>query len=413
MKKYKLGLTLIMLPFFIVLVVLVGAFGGGAASSSAPIMVVATEDEAYGYMYIGTELGVPWDIVLLTDAIDAYAKGRPDVSEYNPILTALEFCIIAEEEYHIIEEDVSGNAGSGEPTQEEEEADEWELVEIRYYTGLDEILEYLEMSREDLSYKDVNELLIKLMEVAEIKSEEDPEIKYVNSMLQNKEYETVLRELIGMDEDNIRDVMDLYMAQYLAALYGFEIPIFEVDLSDIVVGEVTRMDLARVAVSLMNWPYQMGGKSSAIGPPAGPLDCSGYVDWVYIQCFGVGVSTGRVPEGVAVAGTSMQWFASTPIDESELKIGDLAFLRNPETMRAGEINHVGIYIGKSMSGDNLFIHCAGKRYGYEGRDSGRVGISKKRNSNGYNPVTGEYFDPQMPACNFKYFRRPNFGFIGD
>lgn len=416
MKKLKAGLLIGCLPFLLIFVIVVGAFGGGAASSSAPVMVVATEEEAYGYMYVGTELGVPWDIVLLTDAIDAYAKNLPDISEYNPLITALEFCIIMESEYHLEEEPADEvtdqESEQGKATQDGEEQ-KWELYEIRYYTGRAQILEYLGMSSDNLTYGNTNDVLNRMMETAEEKSEENPEVKFVNTMLQNKEYETVLRDFIGMDEDDIQDVMDLYMAQYLAALYGFEIPAFDGDLSDIVIGEVTRMDLARVAVSLMNWPYQMGGKSSEVGPPTGPLDCSGYVDWVYIQCFGVGVSSGKVPEGIAVAGTSMQWFASEPISEDELKIGDLAFFRDPQTMRAKEVNHVGIYIGKNAAGDNLFIHCGGKRYGYDGRDKGRVGISKKRGGNGYNPVTGEYFEPQMPGCNFKYFRRPNFGFLDD
>lgn len=83
--------------FFIIL--LLAAVGGGGEMATAPVTAFATEEEAYAYQYIGAELGVPWDIALLVDGISAYADKKKDLSDYNPMLTSLQFCILQEEEF--------------------------------------------------------------------------------------------------------------------------------------------------------------------------------------------------------------------------------------------------------------------------------------------------------------------------
>lgn len=69
--------------------------------------------------------------------------------------------------------------------------------------------------------------------------------------------------------------------------------------------------------------------------------------------------------------------------------------------------------GATYNGAKYFIHCAGRAYGTEDLPNGRVGISRLRGSNDYNPVTGGHFSPAMKGCNFRYFRRPNFAFRED
>ena len=112
--------------------------------------------------------------------------------------------------------------------------------------------------------------------------------------------------------------------------------------------------------------YFWGGKSFMLGPdpdwgkerkvtsegnsttgtvrPFG-LDCSGLVTWAYIQA---GYSLNEIGNG-----TWNQWFASEPIEESELRPGDLGFQRE---YPGSSGNHVGIFLGY-IKGKPYFIHC--------------------------------------------------------
>ena len=91
-----------------------------------------------------------------------------------------------------------------------------------------------------------------------------------------------------------------------------------------------------------------GSSSSGSYRPYG-LDCSGFVDRSFKTA-----GFGNVMEG----GTGSQWGKSSPISRSELQIGDLGFKQAPSS---SGINHVGIYVGKNSSGQELFIHCASGR----------------------------------------------------
>lgn len=450
-KLFLLSLTGFFVFFLLIGVLFTGIAGGGesgAAGAAAPVQAFATESEAYAYQYVGTELGVPWDIVLLADAIHAQANGESGMENYNPLYTSLEFCILVEEQKiaekvevaheetedtETGEESESGTDsteesagepeeseaedGAGEETQEVEKEKEPEYIlnwlegETTTYSGREEILKYLEMNRQDLTYQDATGIIVKMQEKAEEMSVEEEEL-YTLTLISNPDYEEVLRSRISLNEQDIANVMELYDAGYMAAMYGYSYDYSNIVLPELVVGDVTRFELAQVSVSLLGHPYLMGGKSSEAGAPKGPLDCSGFVDWVYVQCFGRTVSTGTIPEGIAISGTAQQWFASEAVKESELKIGDLGFMKDPGTMKAGQVNHVGIYLGES-NGAKLWIHCGGRYFGTADTPKGRVGISKTTGANNYNPVDGTTFSPSMPGCKFKYFRRPRFAFSGE
>ena len=422
-KAVIVGLITMVFPVLLIGICFAGFGGGEVGSISSPLMVFASEEQAYRYQYIGTELGVPWDIALLADGIHAQSLGLSDMEEYNPLLTSLQFCILLEDEMiPVVPEVPEGEEGeeareteaaeeSGEDAEDEAaEEIEWVSQAVYYYTGQEEILEYAGLSIDELTYRDINSIMETINTVAEEKS--TGEIKYTATLIANPDYEVVLRDFIGLDEENIQNVMELYNSNYMAAMYGYSYHFPDIVLPDIVQGEVTRQELALVAISLINHPYLMGGKSSQTGPPTGPLDCSGFVDWVYVQCFGVGASNGKVPEGVAVAGTAQQWYASEEITADELKVGDLGFLYDPAAMRSGQINHVGIYIG-TYNNKTYWIHCGGKYFGTADAPKGRVGISTATGSNSYNPVDGTNFSPPMHGCNFRFFRRPRFEFLGD
>lgn len=424
MKKKKLGLKIKLILFFspaiFFMFILLMIVSGGASEQSRALAPPATEEQTYNYQYIGSELGTPWDIVLLADAILADQKGQDSIEEYNPLLTSLEFCILEEREFQWVEkqEETASpdpDAESDQTEEGEETAEpsgEWVYKTTTYYTAKNEILGYLGYNEDTLTYSQTASLVADLNSIAENKS--NSEVKYEAVITVNSDFEAVLREYIKLSEENIEKVMELYESKYLVYLYGYEDGTdLNVQLPDLVIGNVTRAQLAQVAASLINYPYLFGGKHPHVGLPVGGLDCSGFVDWVYIQCFGRGVS-GALPQGIAASGTAMQFYACTSVTEGELKIGDLGFYSDPAAMRSGQINHVGIYVGK-INGKSAFIHCGGRYFGYADRPTGRVGISVNSRGiyNTNNIVTGGTFAPAIPATNFKFFRRPQFKFIED
>lgn len=439
--------------FILVWIFLSGA--GSSAASVAPLTLFATEEEAYAYQYIGTELGVPWDIVLLADTMRADKSGEKSLENYNPLYTSLEFCALIEEKYTAViqeteqeeteeSEETEEAAGDeedeethetgeeesappadattesetgegetqGEEPEEQEAVVEWVREEVLTYSGKDEILQYLGISDADLAYQDTTGLIVTMNEKAAEKGEEN-KVYYTVMLTTEPDFEEILKSRIGLEDEAVEYIMEIFDAGYLPELYGYSSYYGgNIELPDIVVGNVSRAELAQVAVSLLGHPYLMGAKSSEQGAPKGPLDCSGYVDWVYVQCFGVTVSTGKLPEGVAVSGTAQQWFASEEVKKSELKVGDLGFMRDPKSMRAGQVNHVGIYLG-THNGNMLWIHCGGSAYGTADSPKGRVGISGLTGYNNYNPVSGTTFEPPMKSCRFRYYRRPRFTFTDD
>lgn len=445
MRKWVIiGIASSVFPLLLIFLMIVSLGGGGMGTISSPLIAFATPEQAYQYQYIGSELGVPWDINMLADGIYAYAQGEKDLENYDPLMTALQFCILEEKVYEAVieepEEPVADNAAGqeqngqtsgGQVTQGQEQTPQeeiptpsepeitWELKETKLYTGFKEMLEYMETDSDSFkfSYGDVNEWLTEINDIAAEKTaDSNGEYKYEVTLLNNPDYKKVLRELIGLSEENIEYAMEVYKTKYLCLLYGYDsvdFSLLDEELPELVVGNVTREQLAQVAVSLLNHPYWLGGKSSHGGAPDGPLDCSGFVDWVYVQCFGVTVGNGggSISGGMATSGTGIQWYASDPIEKTDLQVGDLGFLKDPADVKSGQYNHVGIYLG-NVGGKDYWIHCGGSYYGTDALPTGRVGISVSSGANSYNPVDGSTFSPAMKSVKFNYFRRPRFEFIG-
>ena len=100
-----------------------------------------------------------------------------------------------------------------------------------------------------------------------------------------------------------------------------------------------RNDLALFALSLLDTPYQWGGRGPAKG-----FDCSGLVAHIY-----------REGGGIVVKGTSAELGRkSRPIDRSALLPGDLVFFN---TLGARH-SHVGVYVGGGR-----FVHASNPRTG--------------------------------------------------
>lgn len=91
-------------------------------------------------------------------------------------------------------------------------------------------------------------------------------------------------------------------------------------------------ELVMNAMGFLGVPYRRGGSSAETG-----FDCSGFVRAMYQQTVGL----------ILPRSADQQAAATTTIDKSELRPGDLVFFN---TMRR-TFSHVGIYIG-----DNKFIH---------------------------------------------------------
>ncbi len=91
----------------------------------------------------------------------------------------------------------------------------------------------------------------------------------------------------------------------------------------------------RLRAAVRDWagtPHQMGGRGR------GGIDCSGFVQRLYSDLFGI-----RLPRT-----TTLQVRTGMTVGKNELHSGDLLFFRPPY-----KINHVGIYLG-----NNEFAHAS-------------------------------------------------------
>lgn len=98
--------------------------------------------------------------------------------------------------------------------------------------------------------------------------------------------------------------------------------------------------------------YSMGLRYNNPNPDAPIyLDCSGYVGWAF--------------EKSRVGGADTTYTTVTFLDtwknigKNEMLPGDVGLMS--DTREAGGANHIGIYIGKSSSGSDVWLHCTGFR----------------------------------------------------
>lgn len=84
-----------------------------------------------------------------------------------------------------------------------------------------------------------------------------------------------------------------------------------------------------------------GSRTTGTTRPFG-LDCSGFVDWVFINAVDTNVGQG--------GGAAAQYHNSLVISWAEARAGDLVFYP--------DLGHVGIICGKDNNGNLLVVHCA-------------------------------------------------------
>ena len=111
-----------------------------------------------------------------------------------------------------------------------------------------------------------------------------------------------------------------------------------------------RIELIEKAASLVNkgCKYSQGSRNPRADNP-NYLDCSSYVSWAYNK-----EGHNDVPID-SYTGTFVSSNSFKSISKSDLKPGDIAL--NNNSMAGGNSNHIGIYIGKNSSNQNVYLHC--------------------------------------------------------
>ncbi|HCC34543.1 MAG TPA: hypothetical protein DEQ02_02445 [Ruminococcaceae bacterium] len=378
--------------------VLILIFGGG--DSDKPIATPASNEQAEKYYGVSNEIGVPWDLCILIDTFISDKDGKSDIEDLNPLLTSLNFCKL-QCDYYLWDSSADDDSG------------DWVFDHTSYISGRNAILTAMRLGN-DATVSDLSKAMKNYDQT--YSDREDKRETFIVTA-QESEFRDILDLYYNtmFDSKEIDQIIELYESRYLYYLYlegnpGVAWTPGAVDLPPIVVGSVNRLDIVNIAVQIIDAPYLLGGKSPYAGPPLCALDCSGYVDWVYMQAFGETVSGN-------LGGTTIQLQRCEIIDEDELKIGDLGFYYWPNEIPSDGYNHVGIYVGK-INGKDAFIHCGGPYWGYPGRDSGRVIVSINDQGRGstknlINPMGGTFSGPEMLASNFVIFARPQFQFIDD
>lgn len=84
------------------------------------------------------------------------------------------------------------------------------------------------------------------------------------------------------------------------------------------------------------------------------LDCSGFMQWVFINAYGIDIT----------AGSSTQYANCTKLTESELQPGDLVFYVND----SGSIYHVAMFAGW-QDGNMQIVHCSGSGVQFSSRST--------------------------------------------
>lgn len=213
----KLAFALLPLSFSFLIVFLL--FGSSSALSSSAAPPVATEDKALEYGIICAQFGVPWEIVLLTDAMRAYSLGLSGIEDYNPAETALEFVIIAEKQEHweVVGQEThiayvpSEDGTELVPVEEVVDVYDWVHLQTIAHIGKSSIQNYLHLSNLDgLTAKTMVETSA---EITEEKNTE--EYRYTAFCYYNSNYQEVLCDRLGMTLEECEEVLTLHDVHYM------------------------------------------------------------------------------------------------------------------------------------------------------------------------------------------------------
>lgn len=180
----------IMAMCVIVSILVSGILGGG---SSMPMP--AEEEQATDYQLIGNELDVNWIWVMLIDMYQSNLNGEPDLSNANPVKTALN-CISVEIKVYSYEEDEFGDG-------------DWEYEYSDYADGATEIFSYFDLPGD---CKDIQTV------VNAIKAKNSN--RYSVAMKTADDLEAVLDTYYDFDSRTRSEIIEMYQSNYFLELYG-------------------------------------------------------------------------------------------------------------------------------------------------------------------------------------------------
>ena len=228
------------------------------------------------------------------------------------------------------------------------------------------------------TFWDMNKLTYSTERIVHHHDEEDDDVEIkLHITLTSKNYNDMYEvyDFTEYQKQSTEEILKPEYAQMLSELIGAmdatgnDVEISDAALRDILdnIHEIVsekRKETVKTAFSLVGKvSYFWGGKSSAIGwdsrwgtpkkvtatgsnttgmtIPYG-LDCSGFVDWVFNNTFGVVVGHG--------GGARSQYSYCREISWAEAQPGDLVFYP--------DLGHVGIVAGYDGEGNVLIVHCS-------------------------------------------------------
>ncbi len=234
-KKYIL---LNVLPFLFFFTLLLCVLGGSGASSMTPLSPVASEEKMEEYAIVASQLVVPWEIVILTDAVIAEANGKTGIEDLNPLQTTLEFLQldVKVEHYEIVDWveaetptepddeatdpllDESFEEEEGETETEETEPElipvyDWVEYQTESYLAKKEILTFLELSEDHLNTFTPETFIEKATQFASDKSND--EWRYSVEFKPNTNFQYVLTQILQLDSLTTDKILEFYHSAYL------------------------------------------------------------------------------------------------------------------------------------------------------------------------------------------------------
>ena len=204
---------MLLAPIGIFLLVVMAASGGGSSASSEPISIVASKQKIEQYAEYATTLGVPWDIVLLSDTLNAEKVGQKGVEKINPTYTTLEFLRAQVEVEHY---EVVGTETYTDPTTGSEysiDKYDWVYNRTDEYVAKNAILAYMGLVESENPNITPQAIIDLLTQKATENSGE--EWRYRASLLVNTDYRSVLSDYMQLQSAHVENIMKLYTSEYM------------------------------------------------------------------------------------------------------------------------------------------------------------------------------------------------------
>ena len=200
-------------PVAIFLIVVMAASGGGSSASAEPIHIVASKQKVEQYAEYATLLGVPWDIVLLSDVLNSEKVGQKGVETINPTYTTLEFLRVQVEveHYEVVGTETHTDPDTG--TDYEEDVYDWVYNRTDEYVAKNTILSYIGLIESENLNLTPQDAISRLEQKAA--SDSNTEWRYKASFIVNTDYRNVLNDYIQLSEEQAENVMKLYNSEYM------------------------------------------------------------------------------------------------------------------------------------------------------------------------------------------------------